>query len=63
MTNHDAGTEQEHIFARLSPWRRHRLARSFLRAAQRDARAGRPFAALRVDAWQVSIRLITERDE
>lgn len=54
-------TEINHRFAGLSPWRQHRLARSYLRAAKADAAAGKPYAALRADAWQVVIRLIVSR--
>jgi len=54
-------TDRPNEFAGLSPWRQHRLARSYLRAAKADAAAGKPYAALRVDAWQVVIRLIVSR--
>lgn len=54
-------TEINHRFAGLSPWRQHRLARSYLRAAKADAAAGKPYAALRLDAWQIVIRRLAER--
>jgi len=54
-------TDRPNQFAGLSPWRQHRLARSYLRAAKADAAAGKPYAALRVDVWRIVIRRLAER--